>query len=110
MSEYVIREGFPLAGEIDVSGAKNGALPLLFASVVADGACTYYHVPDIGDVRLALRILSEMGARVTRHDAHTVTVNARYLSPEALPRHLTAGMRASSYLLGACLGRFGYAA
>ncbi len=110
MSEYVIRGGFPLAGEIGVSGAKNGALPLLFASVVADGACTYYHVPDIGDVRLALRILSEMGARVTRHDAHTVTVNARYLSPEAIPRHLTAGMRASSYLLGACLGRFGYAA
>lgn len=110
MSEYVIRGGTPLAGEIEVSGAKNGALPLLFASVVAGGACTYYHVPDIGDVRLALRILSEMGARVTRHDAHTVTVDARYLSPEAIPRHLTAGMRASSYLLGACLGRFGYAA
>lgn len=110
MSEYVMNGGTPLVGEIEVSGAKNGALPLLFASVLAGGACTYYHVPDIGDVRLALRILSEMGARVTRPGAHTVTVNARYLSPEAVPRHLTAGMRASSYLLGACLGRFGYAA
>lgn len=109
MSEYVIRGGTPLAGEIEVSGAKNGALPLLFASVVADGACTYYRVPDIGDVRLALRILSEMGARVTRHDAHTVTVDARYLSPAAIPRQLTVGMRASSYLLGVCLGRFGFA-
>lgn len=110
MSEYRIIGGAPLVGEIEVSGAKNGALPLLFASVLAGGACTYYHVPDIGDVRLALRILSEMGARVTRTDAHTVTINACYLSPEAIPRHLTAGMRASSYLLGACLGRFGYAA
>lgn len=108
MSVYEIRGGAPLVGEIAVSGAKNGALPLLFAAILAEGACTFYHVPNIGDVRLALQILSEMGARVRWQAADTVTVDARYLAPDALPVSLTAGMRASSYLLGGCLGRFGY--
>lgn len=109
MSEYRIWGGVPLVGEVRVSGAKNGALPLLFASILATGPCTFYRVPDIGDIRLGTKILTEMGARVVWQDPHTVTVDARGFSPEAPPAALTAKMRASSYLLGACLGRFGYA-
>ena len=109
MADYHIWGGKPLSGEIRISGAKNGALPLLFGSVLASGPCTFYRMPDIGDIRLGEEILASMGARILRHDPHTVTVDPAGFSPEAPPGLLTGKMRASSYLMGACLGRFGFA-
>ncbi len=107
MTELKIWGGGPLVGSVAVSGAKNGALPLLFASVIAGGSCTFYHVPNIGDVRLAVELLAEMGAYVSWADAHTVTINTSALDPMCIREDMTTRLRASSYLLGACLGRFG---
>ncbi len=107
MSSLKIWGGEPLVGSIAVSGAKNGALPLLFASVVAGGACTFYHVPDIGDTRLAVDLLADMGAEVTRLDRHVLRIDTAHIDPTRVRDTYTERLRASSYLLGACLGRFG---
>jgi UDP-N-acetylglucosamine 1-carboxyvinyltransferase len=109
MAEYKIYGGTRLTGRVRISGAKNGALPLLFASILAEGECVFYHMPDIGDVRMAAELLARMGARVTWRDPHTVSINTAGVMPEGVPTGLSSGMRASSYLLGACLSRFGYA-
>ncbi len=108
MSEYKIRGGEPLVGRVTVGGAKNGALPLLFASLVAGGICTFYRVPDIGDIRLTIQILEHMGAVVTRLDRHTLRVDTSRVSMFAAPADITAQLRASTYLLGASLARFGW--
>ncbi len=109
MSELRIWGGDPLVGRISVSGAKNGALPLLFASIIAEDVCTFYHLPDIGDVRLAVSLLTEMGAEVRWLDAGVLRIDTSELTPAYVNREVTSRLRASSYLLGACLGRFGMA-
>ncbi len=108
VSEYKIWGGTPLRGHVAVSGAKNGALPLLFASLIAGGACTFYRVPHIGDVHLACALLERMGAEVVWLDRDVVRVNAASTDPAGIDGSLTSRLRASSYLLGACLGRFGF--
>ncbi len=107
MAEMKIRGGEKLRGRIAISGAKNGALPLLFASIVAGGPCTFYRVPDIGDVRLAAELLVRMGAEVKWLEKNVLYIDAREASPEGIDPAITTHLRASSYLLGACLGRFG---
>ncbi len=109
MSEMKIWGGEPLVGSVSVSGAKNGALPLLFASVVAEGVSTFYHVPDIGDVRLAVRLLTEMGAEAEWLDRGILRLNTADMDPTCVNTEIAACLRASSYLLGACLGRYGMA-
>lgn len=109
MTEYKIYGGTPLVGSVPISGAKNGALPLLFASILAEGDCVFYNMPDIGDIRLGVEILTRMGACADWRDAHTLRINTDGFIPDAVPVALTGQMRASSYLLGACLGRFGTA-
>ncbi len=107
MSDLKIWGGVALQGSIPVSGAKNGALPLLFASVIAGEPCTFYHVPDIGDVRLAVTLLTRMGAEVQWLDRGALRINTAHLDPAQVDGDITARLRASSYLLGALLGRFG---
>ncbi len=109
MSDLKIWGGEPLEGSISVSGAKNGALPLIFASVIAGGPCVFYHVPNIGDVRLAVRLLTGMGAEAVWQDHDILYLDTARLDPARVDVSLTSRLRASSYLLGACLGRFGFA-
>ncbi len=107
MGYFVVDGGVPLEGQVEISGAKNAALPILFATLLLEGTTTLYRVPDIGDTRLALEILRGMGAEVHHLDAHTLSIKTDSCSPDAIPLHLTGEMRASAYLLGACLARFG---
>jgi len=107
MAEYLISGGTPLRGRVEVSGAKNGALPILFATLLIRGETVLYHVPDIGDIRLATEILSRMGATVTRAGRNTLRVDTAGAEVNRIPLSLCAKIRASSYLIGACLARFG---
>lgn len=107
MAYLQVEGGRALEGQVEIAGAKNAALPILFATILVRGTTILYRVPDIGDVRFAIEILTRMGARVTYLDTHTLSISTDALDPMSVPLGLTGYLRASSYLMGACLGRFG---
>ena len=109
MDKYVINGGCPLNGEIHVSGMKNAAVPIILSSILVEGKVTIENVPDISDVRISLEILQGMGANVKYIDKNTVEIDSTNIDPELTPQHLVGKMRASYYLLGAELARFGMA-
>lgn len=99
----------PLSGDISISGMKNAALPIIFATILVKGACTLENIPAVSDISTSLAILSKMGARVTQSDANTVTIDTADLVQGSSPYELVRLLRGSTYLLGAELGRFGKA-
>jgi UDP-N-acetylglucosamine 1-carboxyvinyltransferase len=103
MAEFVVLGSGKLTGEITVSGSKNAALPLIFASLIIEGVSTLTNVPDISDVDIALQLISEQGASVVRAGS-TVTIDARSVEYRP-PSNLTNKIRASTYLMGALLSR-----
>ena len=105
MSAFTVYGGVPLIGDVTVSGSKNAALPILLATLVTRGVSVIHRVPDIGDVRCVTEILSAYGADVMR-DGGTLTVDTRELH-YAEPSDICSSIRASTYLIGASLGRFG---
>ncbi len=107
MKKLLLHGGVPLYGEVSVTGFKNAALPILFATILTSDVSVIDNLPRIRDVIGALKILSAMGARVRMTAPHTVEIDTRTLSPCTAPADLAASFRASSYLLGAELGRFG---
>jgi UDP-N-acetylglucosamine 1-carboxyvinyltransferase len=108
MDKLRINGGRPLHGSIMVSGAKNAALPLLAATLLAPGTHTLHNVPDLRDTRTMLRLLHSMGATWER-DGSTVQVNSSQLTGAEAPYDLVKTMRASVLVLGPLLGRAGYA-
>lgn len=108
MSSLVIRGGKELNGVIEVGGSKNAALPIIFATVIARGKSVLHGVPDISDVKVALSIIEEMGASVIRSGS-TITVDTENMSYRIPSPDTISSIRASSYLIGACLSRFGVA-
>ena len=106
MSDTVIFGGEALNGTVTPGGSKNAALPIIFATLVTKAVSVISNVPDIGDVRVATEILRELGATVTRM-GDTLTVDTRLAVYKKPRRELTSKIRASSYLIGACLSRFG---
>ena len=107
MDKLVIRGGKPLYGKIKISGMKNSALPVIFGAIAVNGICTIGNVPDVSDISLALDILRSVGARVRFVTADTVLIDTRDVKPISPPLEYVSKMRASTYLLGAMLGRFG---
>ena len=101
-----VRGGKPLRGEISVSGSKNAALPIIFSCILINGVSEIDNLPDIGDTRVALDILRDFGASVLYRNGKAL-IDTRTLHYEKIPETLTCRLRASTYLLGACLGRFG---
>ena len=99
----------PLEGTVTVGGAKNAALPVLFATLLTTGRSIIENLPDIGDVRLALDILRSLGAKVTYLHPHCVSIDTAHLLDCDCADSAARGMRGSVYLLGALLGRRGYA-
>lgn len=110
MNKIVVNGGRALYGDVYISGMKNAALPVIFASILARDVCIIDNVPPVGDVSSALEILSELGAKVRRIRKNTVEIDTTYFEPEMPSIELAGKMRASAYLLGAELGRFGRAA
>lgn len=109
MEKYVIRGGNRLEGEIDISGAKNAAVAILPAAIVAGGSCVIENIPAISDVATIAKIVASLGAGVRELDAHTLEINSSSITTCEVPHELSRSMRASYYFLGALLSRFGEA-
>jgi UDP-N-acetylglucosamine 1-carboxyvinyltransferase len=109
LARYVIKGGNPLNGSVTISGAKNAAVAILPAALLVEGVCRIENVPDISDVRILLSILENMGAVVTREDGGTVVIDSTNITSTCPEPALVKKMRASYYLMGALLGRFGKA-
>ena len=109
MEKIVVRGGKPLFGNVEVSGMKNAALPILYACVLVKSKCVIENVPAVRDVTLSLSILKEMGASVRMLTKNTYEIDCTNININAVPYELFRQMRASYYLLGAELGRFGRA-
>jgi UDP-N-acetylglucosamine 1-carboxyvinyltransferase len=109
LNKYQIRGGNRLHGTIEISGAKNAAVAILPAALLVDGACRIENIPQISDVTLILQILRELGAEVRLVNATTVEVDCSHIRNRQVPYELGRKIRASYYLLGALLGRFGWA-
>ena len=109
MDKLMIRGGKPLYGDVDISGMKNSALPILFGTIAAADICTVGNVPDLSDIALTLDILRSLGAKVRFVNADTILIDTREVVMKSPPRELVGKMRASTYLIGAMLGRFGEA-
>ena len=103
---YRIKGGESLRGSITVSGSKNAALPILFASLLTEEEVTLFGVPDIGDVRKTLSLFAKMGATAS-FSGGTLKINARHLCRPTGKEEEIGALRASSYLLGAGISRFG---
>ena len=106
MRKICVSGGRPLSGEISVSGSKNAALPIIFSCILIRGVSEIDNLPDIGDTRVALDILSSMGAVIRRQGAR-VYIDTEHLFYSDSVGGLAGRLRASTYLIGACLGRFG---
>ena len=109
MEKYVIRGGKPLFGEVMVSGAKNAAVAILPAAIMVDGVCRIENVPMVRDILIQMEILRELGVGVRLLNTNTIEVDAGGLRQYAAVSDLNRKMRASYYLIGAFLGRFGKA-
>lgn len=109
MTEYIIRGGKPLYGEIEISGAKNAAVAIIPAALLVDGVCRIENIPQISDVTLFLNILKTMGADVRTVNKHTMDIDCRGIRSGEGPCEMMRTIRASYYLIGAMLGKFGYA-
>ena len=109
MDKFVIRGGKPLFGEVTVSGAKNAAVAIIPAAVMVDGVCRIENIPMVSDVLIQLEILRELGCGVRVINKDTVEIDASTLNTSSAVSDLNRKMRASYYLIGAFLGRFGKA-
>ncbi len=108
MDQLVITGGLPLAGEVEVSGAKNAALPILCASLLTARPLVVDNVPELRDVGTLLRLLGGMGVSVERA-SRRVTLCAEHLKEAVAPYEWVKTMRASILVLGPLLARFGRA-
>lgn len=109
MEKIVINGGNRLNGEIAISGAKNAAVAILPATILAADICRIENLPDISDVSIMLKILNHLGAHVKYINKHTLEIDTRYVDSFEVPDELAKHLRASYYLIGALLGRFNHA-
>ncbi len=106
MEDFIVEGGVPLVGDVKIDGAKNAVLPIIFATLLLDGVSVIKNVPDIIDVNNALQILADFGANINFSN-NTLTIDTRSLNYKRVPLALMSSLRASIYLLGGCLARFG---
>ena len=109
MTKYQIRGGNRLHGEIEISGAKNAAVAIIPAALMVDGVCRIENIPQISDVTLILQILQELGAEVKTVNRTTVDIDCSHIRNQKVSMERGSKIRASYYLVGALLGRFGWA-
>ncbi|NCC68717.1 MAG: UDP-N-acetylglucosamine 1-carboxyvinyltransferase [Clostridia bacterium] len=109
MEKFIVEGGARLKGEVTISGAKNAAVAVIPAALMVQGICRIENIPQISDTDMLLTILSEMGAKVRYINKTTVEIDCTDARPDGAPYELMRRIRASYYLIGAMLGRFGYA-
>jgi len=106
MDKFVINGGNQISGSVDISGAKNAVLPLMTAALLVDGKTTINSVPDLRDTRTMIRLLEIIGANVTFKN-NSLSIDASDINNLEAPYDLVKTMRASFYVLGPLLARFG---
>ncbi|HEY0675205.1 MAG TPA: UDP-N-acetylglucosamine 1-carboxyvinyltransferase, partial [Immundisolibacter sp.] len=109
MEKLIVQGGARLTGEIRISGAKNAALPILAATLLADGPMTIGNVPHLHDITTTLELLGRMGATVSVDEQMQIEVDPRTVTNQFAPYELVKTMRASILVLGPLLARFGQA-
>lgn len=105
MEKFVINGGHPLHGEVRISGAKNAAVAILPAVLLADGPCIVENLPNISDVSTILKTMQALGAQIKSINKSTVEIDPSHVNSFVVSKKMAEGMRASSYFLGALLGR-----
>ena len=109
LEKYVIKGGTALHGEVEISGAKNAAVAIIPAALMVDGVCCIENIPQISDTDMLLTILRDLGAKVRFLNKSTVEIDCTKVRYQDAPYELMRKIRASYYLIGAMLGRFGSA-
>lgn len=109
MEKIVIKGRKPLNGEVCISGAKNAAVAVIPAALLINGTCRIENVPDIKDVKVLEEALLQLGAEVSFEDRNTIVINSQNVNSYIATYDMIKSMRASYYLLGALLARFGRA-
>ena len=108
MYKFIIRSGKRLSGEVEVSGAKNALLGLLPATILANGEFTFYNSPELIDAYSMIKLLTNMGEEI-EFENHTIKVKNNGIKLLEAPYEYVKKMRASIYVLGPMLARYGYA-
>ena len=106
MAQYIMKGGNPLAGDVNVSGAKNAALGILAAAVMTDEDVYIDNLPDVKDINVMLRAIDEIGAVVERISRNRVRINAGTLREVTVDDEFIRKIRASYYFIGALLGKY----
>ena len=109
MNKLLIKGGVILNGEVRISGAKNAVLPILAATLLADGVSIVKNVPHLQDVTTTMALLGSMGVSVTVDETMSIEVDVSTLTTQVAPYDLVRTMRSSILVLGPLLSRFGYA-
>jgi len=109
MDKLIIQGGFPLNGEIRISGAKNATLPIFCAGLLAESPMRFSNVPHLRDVNTMLLLLAHMGMQVAVDESMNVTLDASKIHNPLAPYEMVKTMRASILVLGPLLARFGKA-
>ena len=109
MTKYIVQGGKPLFGEVEISGAKNAAVAIIPAALLVDGVCRIENIPQISDVTLCLKILEDLGAGIRSINRHTVEIDCSHIHSTRTNYDMSRKIRASYYLIGSLLGRFGEA-
>ena len=106
MEQYIIKGGNPLAGEVEIGGAKNAALGILAAAIMTDETVRIDNLPDVQDINVLLEAISEIGASVTRVSRTSALINGSGIGRISVDYEYIKKIRASYYLLGALLGKY----
>ena len=106
MMKYAIRGGNPLSGEVTIGGAKNAALGIIVAAIMANEPVTIENIPDVDDVKVLLEAIETIGAIVERIDESTVRINGALINDTSVDRDAIRKIRGSYYLVGALLGKY----
>ncbi|MCI9546937.1 MAG: UDP-N-acetylglucosamine 1-carboxyvinyltransferase [Lachnospiraceae bacterium] len=109
MERYVIKGGNPLAGEVEIAGAKNAALAILASAIMTDETVLIENVPNVRDTNVLLEAIQEIGAIVERVDRSRIKVNGSTITNVSVDYEFIKKIRASYYLLGALLGKYKHA-
>jgi len=109
LDKFIINGGKKLHGRVNISGAKNAAVAIIPATILAEGPCILENVPNINDVTIDLQILQEMGADVKLLDKSTIRIDTKHIRDTVVPYEMARRMRASYYFLGTLLTKFNHA-
>ena len=109
MQKLKIKGGRPLSGEINISGSKNAALPIIASSILSSGCLRISNIPKLHDVSTMIELLKTMGASFTNQGDCCLKIEANNLNNCIAPYHLVKTMRASILVLGPLLAKYGKA-